>query len=287
MRQVTIIGGGSLGLLFTHLFTERGWDVHLVVRREEQRESLIKEGLTYHRGGEVQTNAVSVTTALPKNREGLFLYAMKYDDLVPLFNDLPQGPKLFIQNGIAHYDALQNEPNCFFATVEHGAKRLGDAQVLHTGEGRIRLATAKDEPKQGDILQSLEELFIIETIEPEQLLLEKVIINSCINPLTALLRVPNGHLVGSISAERAMREVYDELMNVLPSMKKHVPFERVRAVCQQTATNDSSMFVDVQQGRKTELDTIVWPIIERGRLNQIPTPRLHMLYQLLTSLHER
>lgn len=283
MRQVTIIGGGSLGLLFTHFFTERGWDVQLVVRREEQKERLMKERMTYRKEEEVRTYDVSVTTSLQKNREGLFLYAMKYDDLVPFLTDLPKGPKLFIQNGIAHYDALRDEPNCFFATVEHGAKRVGETEVIHTGEGRLRLA--KGEPS--DVLQSLEDLFIIETIEPEQLLLEKVIINSCINPLTALLRVPNGHLVESPSAKRAMRDVYEELMSVLPNMQAIVPFEQVCTVCERTATNDSSMFVDIQRGRKTELNTIVRPILQRGRNNAIPTPRLEILYELLTSLQER
>src|SRR4030067_184694 len=105
----------------------------------------------------------------------------------------------------------------------------------------------------------------------------KVIINAAINPLTAILRVPNGALAPADDPLGLMGSIVPEAVAVAKAHHVELPypnpFERVKAVALATATNHSSMLQDVLKGRPTEIDAINGKIVEHGRAGGVPTPR--------------
>ena len=91
-------------------------------------------------------------------------------------------------------------------------------------------------------------------------LVEKVAINCCINPLTAIHRVKNGELRSEIYRDH-VTTVISEVSSVLdelgyPALSIELG-RRVYEVMNDTAENQSSMLNDVMAGRRTEADTIV------------------------------
>ena len=91
-------------------------------------------------------------------------------------------------------------------------------------------------------------------------LVEKVAINCCINPLTAIHRVKNGELRSEIHRDH-VTTVISEVSSVLdelgyPALSIELG-RRVYEVMNDTAENQSSMLNDVMAGRRTEADTIV------------------------------
>ena len=115
-------------------------------------------------------------------------------------------------------------------------------------------------------------------------LLAKLAINAVINPLTAIHRVTNGALLTAPLAEdteRLTREVQallraggaDQIAEALPA--------RVTEVCSQTAKNHSSMRVDVERGRPTEIEAIAGWLLSEWVDEPPPSPFLRHLYQTI------
>ena len=113
-------------------------------------------------------------------------------------------------------------------------------------------------------------------------LLEKTAINAVINPLTAIHKISNGELL-SKAMEGLRIGVTSEVQSLLNAAGEHniasrLP-SRVEQICRLTSTNQSSMRVDLERGRKTEIDSIVtWLLNSKTSLKKPPhTPTLSML----------
>ena len=99
-------------------------------------------------------------------------------------------------------------------------------------------------------------------------LVEKVAINACINPLTAIHGVKNGALLSEPYQAR-VDQIIAEVENILTELgyaQLASRIERtVRTVMADTADNTSSMLSDVMAGRRTEVDSIVGWLLDRSK----------------------
>jgi 2-dehydropantoate 2-reductase len=119
----------------------------------------------------------------------------------------------------------------------------------------------------------------------------KLVVNAAINPLTALLGVPNGKLLHLHAARILMTNTAHEVAAVAAAMGMHLPFEdpvaQVEEVARKTATNRSSMLQDIQRDAPTEIDAICGAIIKTGIELGVPTPVNDTLYHLVKALVEK
>ncbi|KAK5114668.1 hypothetical protein LTR62_002241 [Meristemomyces frigidus] len=110
-----------------------------------------------------------------------------------------------------------------------------------------------------------------------QLKLEKLAVNSVINPLTALIDSRNGALLYNYALTRTVRLLLAETslvirslpeLQLIPNVEKRFSAKRLEilmvSVAGQTAQNISSMLSDIRSGRQTEIDWINGYIIKRG-----------------------
>ena len=99
-----------------------------------------------------------------------------------------------------------------------------------------------------------------------------MLVNAAINPLSAIYHVRNGVLAENAQTRQEMEELTREGVAIAQAKGIDISFEEIwQAVldtCQKTAANRSSMLVDVERGRQTELDIIngglVWTAREVG-----------------------
>lgn len=114
-------------------------------------------------------------------------------------------------------------------------------------------------------------------LELFQLQLEKVAINSVLNPLTALLDNRNGTILYTFALTRTMRLMIAETSLIIrslpelrgiPNVPNRFSAERLEtlvvSVANQTRDNISSMLADVRRGAQTEIEYINGYIIKRG-----------------------
>lgn len=127
-----------------------------------------------------------------------------------------------------------------------------------------------------------------------QLQLEKLAVNCIINPVTALMNLPNGSLLGNGSLAKVSRLLIAEISAVIRSLPEleGIPNVRIRfsperietlylGITQKTAQNSSSMREDVRNGKDTEVDYINGYIVRRGEEKGLKCVLNFMLQQLV------
>ncbi|MFC5532168.1 ketopantoate reductase family protein [Cohnella yongneupensis] len=292
MTSLSIIGGGSLGLLLGGKLSRAGCAVTIVTKTAEQAERLAEAGITIEDAvaGEpsvtVPIEAVAVEDA--SATDGLALLTVKQTALTDNFmkwlaDIVPIGATVVLfQNGVGHVDKLRlglPGRELLVAVTTEGALRTGPTTVLHTGKGEIRIGEwglshdeewdANNQNSREDALKTpfvLESLFkqagftVILSNKLEEAVWRKLLINAVINPLTALLRVRNGQLPATRERMELMRALFDETYTILSNRglaeERDALWQSVLAVCDSTKRNESSMLQDVLSGRETEVDAI-------------------------------
>ncbi|KUG03713.1 2-dehydropantoate 2-reductase [hydrocarbon metagenome] len=108
----------------------------------------------------------------------------------------------------------------------------------------------------------------------------KIIYNSALNPLGAILEVPYGKLAEVTYSKDLMDQVIEEIFTVLKAVGQATMWENAAAyrrdfyaqLVPATAAHHASMLQDIQRGRKTEIDSLNGAVVELGKKHGIDTP---------------
>ena len=202
----------------------------------------------------------------------------------------PEGVVLTLQNGMGNREKLSKalgSRRVALGVTTLGANLLGPGRVRPAGEGVISLSAHSRLGPLAEMLRSAG--FIVENApDPDSLLWGKLVINAAINPLTALLSVPNGALLERPTARALMVAVAREAAAVAVAQGLHLPYPdpvvAVETITRRTAANRSSMLQDIQRGAPTEIDAICGAIVTAGEQTGVPTPVNRTLWQLVKAL---
>ncbi|AMA52202.1 2-dehydropantoate 2-reductase [Bacillus inaquosorum] len=289
--KIGIIGGGSVGLLCAY-YLSLHHEVTVVTRREEQAAAIQSEGIRLYKGGEEFRADCSADMRINSHFD-LLVVTVKQHQLQSVFPSLERIGKtniLFLQNGMGHIHDLKDwraGHSIYVGIAEHGAVRKSDTAVEHTGLGAIKWSAFDDaEPDRLNVLLSHNHSDFPIRYETDwyRLLTGKLIVNACINPLTALLQVKNGELLTTPAYLAFMKLVFKEACRILRLENEEEAWERVRSVCGQTKENRSSMLVDVIEGRQTEADAIIGYLLKEARLQGLDAVHLEFLYGSIKAL---
>jgi 2-dehydropantoate 2-reductase len=200
---------------------------------------------------------------------------------------------LTLQNGLGNREILVHylgEDNVFTGITTSGARLISPGLVKASGTGMISLI---DDNKL-DLFKDWFEIagFSVKTVtDINGLIWGKLVVNAAINPLTALLKVPNGDLLHLQSAHLLLTNIAYEVAAVAIAKGITLPFEdpihEVEEVALRTGTNHSSMLQDIHRGAPTEIDAICGAIIKNGIELGVPTPINDTMYHLVKATVEK
>lgn len=202
----------------------------------------------------------------------------------------PDGLALTLQNGLGNSETLEaslGSNRVALGTTITGATLLGPGLVKVAGEGPV---SVQRHPALAPLISALRAggFEVKEVPDATSLLWGKLVINSAINPLTALLRVPNGELLNRPAARELMRRLAEETAAVARAEGVKLAFDDPAAmaedVARRTAGNYSSMLQDIRRGAPTEIDAICGAVAHIGQRDGIPTPWNEACWQLITAL---
>ncbi len=165
-----------------------------------------------------------------------------------------------------------------------GATLLGPGLVRAGGDGVISIERNQAlGPLEAALRSANFNLHIVN--DAKSLIWGKLVINAAINPLTALLRIPNGELLSHPNARKVMASLARETAEVAMAENVNLPFSNpvsaAEDVARKTATNHSSMFQDVRRGAPTEIDAICGAVTRRAEVHGISTPYNRACWQLV------
>jgi len=296
-REILIDGTGALASLFAARLIPASVRVTMLGTWPEGLQALKGEGVHLVRDdGTEEVHPVRVTED-PADAMGarLALVLVKSWQTERVARQLatclhPNGLALTLQNGLGNHETLANHlgaDRVAMGVTTTGATLLGPGQVRPGGSGVISM---QDHPRLEPITALLREAgFELEiTQDAKSLVWSKLVINAAINPLTALLDVPNGELLarppvrslmGSLAKEAAAVAAAQGIPLTFPD-----PVAAAENVARRTATNCSSMLQDVRRGAPTEIDAICGAIVQAGELHGVPTPVNRTLWRLVKAI---
>ncbi|GAA0613139.1 2-dehydropantoate 2-reductase [Virgibacillus siamensis] len=286
--KVGIIGGGSVGLL-SGSYLANDHEVTVYVRRAEQKTMINDYGLVLDQCSEsIRVNALLVNEMVSEDLLIVCVKQQHIDNILPIIQQTNyHTPVIFLQNGMGHIDKLHRTGQpIMVGTVEHGALRRDNITVQHTGEGIIRLAAlyTSDSPLRELTSKLNQPAFpFVFSADWKQMLHEKLLINTVINPLTALFDVANGQLLENSYLQQLASVLCREAATAL-NMDFNAAWDSVQQVIRNTKKNVSSMLKDIREDRGTEIDSIT------GYLMQIstnPIPNTEFIYRSIKAIETK
>jgi 2-dehydropantoate 2-reductase len=286
--KIVIVGPGSMGCLFACLLSDEGREIWLLDKDEARAKKLNDNGIILEREGKDTHFKINICAdpTMPGKPDLVVLCVKAYDTdtassyLSPLVSN--DTDILSLQNGVGNAEILCDifgEQRVLCGTTVLGANLKVPGHVIHAGEGE----TVIGQPDGGtDRSEKVIDIFRESNIDVRQskniesVIWSKLLINSAINPLTAILSVRNGVLPKLDGAKEVMKDSVSEAVTVCE--KKGIelafdnPYEEALSVCEATSKNISSMLSDVRAGKKTEINQINGAVYKEAQKLGVSAP---------------
>jgi 2-dehydropantoate 2-reductase len=299
--KITIVGPGAMGTLFGVFFAGAGHEVHMLDKDPAHAETLTAKGFQLEGVSGKRAAGIPVTTEPASiGRSELVLMCVKaYDtekaaaSLSPLVG--PDTAVLTLQNGLGNAEALceaVGPEHILAGSTAQGANVVEPGHVVHAGTGDTFIGELNGPAT--DRVRNLCKVFTDAGIpaapsdDVTGLLWGKLIVNVGINPFTGLLQVRNGELLEHPETRELMKMAVVEAVAIAQAKGANLPFAdplaKVQEVAKKTGRNKSSMYQDIANGRRTEIDFICGAIVREAEKLSIPTPVNRTLTLLIRSL---
>ena len=297
-RTVLIAGTGAMACLFAARLSAANIPVILLGTWLEGIQTLNQNGVTVIEEDGSQKRFPVVATNQPDQCLGA-KYAMvlvKSWQTRRAAHQLGQclasdGLALTLQNGLGNREILSQVlggKRVSLGSTTLGATLLAPGVVRTAGEGVVSLSAHPNISSFANWLQTAG--FVVDNSpDATALLWGKLVINAAINPVTALLRIPNGELLERRTARALLQAVAREAAAVAVAQGIRLPYPNpvvaAETIARRTATNRSSMLQDVERGAPTEIDAICGAIVRAGDQTGVSAPINRTLWQLVQALY--
>lgn len=291
-QQVLIVGSGAMACLFAARLARAGIRVRLLGTWAAGLEAL-QNGVCLEEAGRRRRYHVAAGADLaPCAGAELALVLVKSWQAVRAARQLaevlaPAGLAVTLQNGLDGRETLAGHLGwersaAGIATL--GATLTAPGCVRPTDGGEIVMGA---HPRLKPLLGMFAQAGLPARVETDlkRLLWGKLLINAAINPLTALLRVPNGALLEMPQARKLLVSLAREGEAVARAVGVRLPYDdalsEVERVIRNTAGNQSSMLQDVLRGAPTEIDAITGALLREAERRGVPAPVNQAVYRIL------
>jgi len=292
--SLLIAGTGALATLFAYRLAQAGVDVTVLGTWREGLLALQRDGARL--AGVERSAAVRVAEKPQDCRAAKFalvlVKAWQTGRVAGQLADcLPEdGLALTLQNGLGNQETLiraLREARVGLGVTTLGANLIEPGLVQAGGDGPILLEKgARLAPLQAMLVAAGFQVEVME--DARSFVWGKLVVSAAINPLTALLRVPNGAILERPQARHLMGELAQETAEVARSRAIRLPFnsaeEAVEQVARRTADNRSSMLRDVLRGAQTEIDAINGAVVRLGDESGVAVPTNRLIWALVKAL---
>lgn len=289
--KIAVLGAGAMGSLIGALLS--GTHDITLVGRKPHIDAVNDRGLRITGLREFTCKPTAVHDAGEAGTPDILVLAVKAFDTDAALPDIEllsddDTVVVSIQNGLDnHFLLSERVPRVVSGLTSLGATVTRPGEVRFAGRGDTVLGSLSGRIEEAErVAQAFNaagvDCRLSTNIAPE--IWMKAIVNSCINPITALVRRENGCL-----REPPLKEVAEgicqEAVSVAESWGVQLPtddpFSHVMGVVEGTADNRSSMLQDIDRGKRTEIDYINGSIVIKGGETGVSTPINRTLWNLM------
>ncbi|MEB3773739.1 MAG: ketopantoate reductase family protein [Desulfurococcales archaeon] len=209
----------------------------------------------------------------------------------------PWGIAVSLQNGLGNLEVLKEVlgDRAHGGAATWGATLESPGVVRLGGRGAIYLQKANPgyEKAHEYLYNALERAGLNPVIvdDIDRIIWLKLIVNTVINPITAVLGKENIVVYRNRWIRKLAPKIIEEAWKIASRQGIKLPppeelLDTVMNVAETTGANRSSMLQDIESCRRTEADAILGELINRGRRAGIEVPVVETLYTLVKALEE-
>ena len=301
--KIAVLGGGAMGGLYGG-YLSRNNEVTLIDVNQGLIDKVNAEGLEIREpdgsSGIYHPKAVSSTAGMePVDLIIVFVKAM-FSESALTTNKGIIGPDTYImtlQNGSGHEDTLGkfvDEAHIIIGTTQHNANLGGLGITNHGGSGMTHMGCVT-----GDVtrLQKFADVFTASGLDADvndgvqKMIWNKMFTNVSASALTGALQVPLGYISQNEYAwalcQKLIREAVDAAAGLGMEFDYDEKVAEVKAVCDNSPAGLTSIYADLRDGRRSEVDTISGSVVRAGKKGGVPTPSHEFLVGMIHAMEGR
>ncbi|MDF0666604.1 MAG: 2-dehydropantoate 2-reductase [Nitrospira sp.] len=302
MKQILIVGAGSVGGFFGARLAKHNPDVSFLLRTKTLA-AVKRNGLTIRSMDgtfTVRPQAASDARQIP--RPDLIVLGVKAYDLDEVLNQIEpvlndKTVILTLQNGIDTEDRLlaRIQRDCVVGGVAYIYSKIVEPGVIeHYKKGSLSIGELMGH--ESERLLAIRDLFTSAGIpchlskDIRRTKWEKMCWNCVFNPITVLIDDHVAKALDHPEMTGVIRQIVGEVAAVSATIKVPLPpdmAERVVKASQEIRDIHTSMYDDWKAGRPTEIDYLNGYIVEQGRKLGIPTPVNEALTAMIKTITEK
>ena len=280
-----ILGAGAIGCLWASYFRLAGFPVMLITPTKRSASSITLCKDDQQQLVDIEQITISELLGSSHCIEHLLVTTKAQQTLAALAtiknHIADRATLLVLQNGLAatQIPKLLPSQQIIVGITTDGAYRTDPLTVVHAGVGLTTIGCYTHQHFDQNILSALPVGFLnIETSNNIKLKQwKKLAVNCALNGLTVIYNCRNGDLLNSPEALARMKKLCAEVKAVaralkLPDQAFANIYQETKQTLQLTANNYSSMYQDIQHGRKTEISFINGYLCDEAKRLAIPCP---------------
>ena len=286
--RIYMIGAGAMGGVYGGLLARAGYDVTLIDPREDHIRKIQNEGITIEgvRGTHVIKLPAQCDYAglAPADLAVIFTDSNSTRDAAKAAKQLlkPDGVALTLQNGIGNVEALIAElgkERVIAGVSMNSAANSADGRSAYTNVGMTSIGEldGRDTQRVKQVAEMLNKAGIPTEIIPDPMnwIWGKFVLNCGVNALTAITGLRGGEMVRTPEVSALQDRVIDEIMAVVErkgvKLPEKDPRKKIKDHCR-IRYNKPSMMQHMEQGRRTEIDSLNGALVREAKAMGIATP---------------
>lgn len=310
MMNVVIVGGGAIGRLFGACISRGGNRVTLVEPDTEVAQALNEQGIGLLPFDAVSPDEASyspihvVTEGSELTSCDLVILAVKSFDTLQAVQQISHlvtdhSPLLSLQTGLGNLELMERvvgRRNIIGGFTFMSGTSLGPSIVRNGGGGKTYIGEldGRISERINTLSTLLNQSSLPCTIVKRVIgrLWCKVIVYSAINAVTSILQVRNGELLEQMESITLLKRLVDEGEKVAQAKAIDLVFpdlyQLLFETCKKSSDNLSSMFQDILNNKRTEIDAQCGALVAFGEENGVKTPTQQTMVELvkLTEHHQ-
>ena len=301
--KIAVLGAGAMGGLYS-AYLSRHNEVTVIDVNAQVGEKINADGLEvqepdgtsniYHPHAVLSTEGME-----PVDLIVVFVKAM-FSESALNNNKSIIGPETYLmtlQNGSGHEDMLGKfvpQEHIIIGTTQHNASVAGFGVTKHGGSGMTHMGCVT-----GDVnrLQKFADAFTECGLDADvsdgvqKMIWNKMFTNVSASALTGALQVPLGFISADENAWKLCCQLIREAVDVAAALGMDFDYDEkvaeVKAVCDKSPNGLTSIYADLRDGRRSEVDTISGSIVRAGVKAGVPTPSHRFLVGLIHAMENR
>ncbi|MBN1453112.1 MAG: 2-dehydropantoate 2-reductase [Anaerolineales bacterium] len=301
--KIAVLGAGAMGALFGGYLSKHN-DVWLVDVDAQRVKAITKNGVTVT---EKQRKSVYLPKAVT-NTAGLGEMDLIIVFVKAMFTleALQQNQHLIgkdtyimtLQNGAGHETKLLqfiDSDHVLIGTTQHNSSIISDGHIHHGGGGKTTIGVLGGNSTK---VQHIADNFSncgFETIVSDNVkkhIWTKIFLNTAASSLTAILQVPLGFILDDLYASLLMEKLVHEAVTVA-NAEGFAQFDveevigNIKMVLTNAKGGYTSIYADLKNGVRTEVDTISGSVVETAKRLGIAVPYHEFVVHLIHAMENK